>query len=103
MVLFEVLITNMMLICGANNNSSIKYLPFILGEKVLKLGFLGVWDRITRMTSEYLMHKLLFEPQMNSIFVISTLINPIINKIYAWTKAGKLTGVAPPPPRTPDH
>ena len=26
MGLFEVLITNMMLICGANNNSSIKYL-----------------------------------------------------------------------------
>ena len=41
MGLFEVLITNMMLICGANNNSSIKYSPIILGEKVLKPGFLG--------------------------------------------------------------
>ena len=102
MGLFEVLITNMMLICGANNNSSIKYSPIILGEKVLKPGFLGGWDRITRITSEYLMHKLLFEPQMNNIFVISTSNNPIINKIYARTKAGKLTDVAPPP-RTPGH
>ena len=41
MGLFEVLLTNMMLICGANNNSSIKYSPIILGEKVLKPGFLG--------------------------------------------------------------
>ena len=48
------------------------------------------------------MHKLLFEPQMNNIFVISTSNNPIISKIYARTKAGKLTDVAPPP-RTPGH
>ena len=49
------------------------------------------------------MHKLLFEPQMNSIFVISTSNNPIINKIYARTKAGMLTDVAPPPPRSHGH
>ena len=41
MGLFEVLITNMMLICGANNKSSFKYSTIILGEKVLKPGFWG--------------------------------------------------------------
>ena len=32
---------------------------------------------------------MLFAPQMNIIFAISTSNNPIINKIYAWEVAGK--------------
>ena len=39
--LFEVLITNMMLFCGANNNFSFKHLPITLGENVGKPGLLG--------------------------------------------------------------
>ena len=62
MMLLEVLITDMMVICGTNEN-----------EKI----------RLGRVRLGYEVFLFLFAPEMNIIFGISTSNNIIINKIYA--------------------
>ena len=83
MGLFEVLITNMLFICGSNNNLCIKYSLVILVIRSHPPKNPGFKTFSRRMMGEYLILELLFAPQMSITFVISTSNNPIINKIYA--------------------
>ena len=62
MMLLEVLITDMMVICGTNENENI---------------------RLGRVRLGYDVFLFLFAPEMNIIFGISTSNNIIIDKIYA--------------------